>query len=91
MLKEAGLSPSLYYGNMGGVSGMSAAQGEGANGMNTQTYGVNPLIAAQIENVEADTALKYAETENKTEDTGRIKADTARIWADAGAKEASKN
>lgn len=52
-LKDAGLSPSVFYANgAGGISGQSGAQGEGASGLRQDTFGipnVTPLDLSQIE------------------------------------------
>lgn len=47
-IKNAGLSPSMYYGDMAGISGQAGAQGTGAAGVSPTTYGVNPVDMSQI-------------------------------------------
>lgn len=66
--KQAGLSPSLMFGG-GGIGGQTAqgVQGEGASGISPNTYGLNPLEAAQ-------TALTLAEADKVKEETSTIKA-----------------
>lgn len=68
-LKAAGLSPSLFYGDGGGIAGQTGAQGSGAAGLQPQTFGVNPpnlqelaLQNAQIENLNAQTEKTKSET-----------------------------
>lgn len=70
-IKEAGLSPSLFYGDGGGIAGQSGAQGAGAAGISPNVFGVDPLAGAQIEllkaqtrNTQANTTKTYAEAEN---------------------------
>lgn len=52
--KKAGLSPSLMF-DGGGIGGQTptGAQGSGATGTSTQTFGIDPLNAAQIHLMEA--------------------------------------
>lgn len=64
-IKDAGLSPSLFYGQAGGISGQSGSQGTGASGVQNPTYGIDPLTMAQIKNINADTQNKEADTNKK--------------------------
>lgn len=69
MIREAGLSPSLFFGGQG-ASGMSAqpngAQGGGVNGISPNMHFIDPLTAAQIENINADTASKKENTKGQS-------------------------
>lgn len=68
-LLEAGLSPSLMYGDMGGSSGSAAPQGAGVSGAYPSGSMVDPLTLAQIANINADTKLKESQTDNTNKDT----------------------
>lgn len=61
-LLEAGLSPSLMYGDMGGSSGTAAPQGAGVSGAYPSGSMVDPKALAEIE-------LMQAQTKNINEDT----------------------
>lgn len=77
-LKDAGLSPSLMYGGAGTTGTASTAQGAGASGISPSYQPINPLIGAQIANINADTAKKQAETENVQANTETEKGENAR-------------
>lgn len=75
-LKDAGLSPSVFYANgAGGISGQSGAQGEGASGVRQDTFGIpniTPLDMSQIElnkaqarNLNADASIKEGSTDEQ--------------------------
>lgn len=69
-LKEAGLSPSMMYGDMGGSSGVSAPQGAGVGGGAYPSGKIlDPLTIANIANINADTKKKDAERDNLEQDT----------------------
>lgn len=73
--KEAGLSPSLMFGN-GGSQGATPAQGAqsaGGSGITPTTFGVNPVNLAQIELMNAQTRKTNAEadTEEGTNQRGK--------------------
>lgn len=70
-IKDAGLSPSVFYGDGGGISGQSGAQGAGPNGVSPNVYGLDPLAAAQIALTMAQTNKTKAETKNIDVDTDR--------------------
>lgn len=61
--KNAGLSPSLMFGGTPGQGGMSGAQGNGANGLQTPYMPMSMLEAAQVANIEAQTKKTQAETD----------------------------
>lgn len=69
MIKEAGLSPSLYYQNAGGTAGQSGAQSQGINGAYPSAQVLDPLTFAQIANLNADTKKKEEEADNIDKDT----------------------
>lgn len=64
-IKEAGLSPSLFYGDAGGISGQAGAQGSGAAGNMPQVFGMSPVDLAQTMKLQAETEKIQEET--KTE------------------------
>lgn len=68
-LRQAGLSPSVFFGGQG-ASGMSVspngAEGSGVNGIAPNMHFIDPLTAAQIDNIKADTANKKENTESKS-------------------------
>lgn len=68
-LKSAGLSPSLFYGDGGGISGQTGAQGTGAAGILGQTFGITPIDLSQIGKIQAETALIKAQTRKTNEET----------------------
>lgn len=68
-IKDAGLSPSMFYGDMAGVSGQTGAQGAGATGISPTTYGINPLDIAQISKLDAETENIKANTQKVNEET----------------------
>lgn len=68
-IKNAGLSPSIYAsGGIAGKSGVSGAMGTGAGSVSPQTYGVNPLAAAQLGLIKAQTRNLNSEAEGKETD-----------------------
>lgn len=97
-IEEAGLSPSVFAGDLAGMSGQAGAQGGGPSGISPNVFGFDPLMAAEI-------ALKHAQTEQIKEETkteaGENKrglADIAKIFAErdnykaaASAQEAQAN
>ena len=59
-LKAAGLNPDLLYGqNAGGAMGNSSSPAQGSNPIPKQPFHMtlDPLMLAQIKNIEADTKL----------------------------------
>lgn len=84
-LKEAGLSPSLFYGDGGGISGQAGAQGTGAAGVNPNVFGVPnadigslAMNMAQIEQIRAATENTKADTAKKQEETQGVELENAR-------------
>ena len=61
-IKAAGLSPSMFYGDMAGISGQAGAQGAGATGISPTSYGINPIDFAAIAKMNAETAKIKEET-----------------------------
>lgn len=85
-IQEANLSPSLMFsGGMPGASPAHGAEGAGAAGISPTTYGVNPMEAAQI-------GLLAAQTEKTKAEADVIKptaeASIESLLADAGHKRA---
>lgn len=82
-LRDAGLSPGLYYGGAGtggsAATSTSAPQGSGSSGAQSVDFGpvssqITQSLAlraqqAQIENIEADTESKRASADNTRRDT----------------------
>lgn len=68
-IKEAGLSPSLFYGQASGISGQAGAQGGGAAGPQTNAYAIDPMLASQIKLNEAQANNLDAKTRNTEKDT----------------------
>lgn len=87
-LKEAGLSPSLMYGDNGSV-GQAGAQGTGAQGPINPYTPIDPLSAAQIRNLNAEADLKEAQADTEKGDNEKGAAAIAQMLADAGAKNAA--
>lgn len=84
-IKRAGLSPSLFYGDGGGISGQAGAQGTGAAGVNPSIFGVPnadigslAMNMAQIEQIRAATENTKADTAKKQEETQSVELDNAR-------------
>lgn len=77
-LREAGLSPSVYYdGGAAGMSGQTGAQGAGTQGPVPNPFYIDPLSMAQIANIMADTKVKEEEAENLSSDTEKKDAEAA--------------
>lgn len=76
MLKEAGLSPSIYYGGTPGQGGMSGAQGTGATGGQAPFMPISLLEAAQVAQMYAETQKTKAETTNIEAQTKNTERDT---------------
>lgn len=78
--QAAGLSPSLMFGG-GGVGGQttSGAQGEGASGISPTTYGINPLEAANLALVKAQTRKLNAEADTEEGTNARGEAEIKEI------------
>lgn len=98
-IKEAGLSPSVYFGDVAGMSGQTGAQGAGASGISPQTFGLydTMLTAAQTEllRAQADKTREETKTERGENDRGsaqitNIIASTAEKLANTGNLEAEK-
>lgn len=68
-LKTAGLSPSLFYGDGGGISGQAGAQGAGAGGISPNVFGAPIFDFAQLAKTIAETKLINAQEENISKDT----------------------
>ena len=68
-LKEAGLSPSLMYGNGGGAGGGTASSNMSMGASGPQAPYMSAMESAQIANLLADTQLKKSQAENTEKDT----------------------
>lgn len=73
-LKEAGLSPSLFYSSNGSMGGASAtgAMGQGASGVSPNTFGMGAPSDL------ADMTLKYAEANKAQAEADRLSGDNNR-------------
>lgn len=95
-LKDAGLSPSLFYEGAGvGGSTQQGAMGAGVSGISPQTYGITAadaaqfaLLKAQKENIEADTDNKRMHLGEQAANIEKTYAEIGQIFADKGLKEA---
>lgn len=64
MIKEAGLSPSIFAGgNLAGITGQSGAQGEGASGIAPNVFGMPNIDLAQHELATAQARKLNAEAD----------------------------
>lgn len=68
-LKSARLSPSLFYGDGGGISGQTGAQGAGASGVLGSQFGIPSIDMSQIGKIMAETDLIKAQTRKTNEET----------------------
>lgn len=73
--KAAGLSPSLMFGGTPGQGGASGAQGAGASGHPSTFTPISLLEGAQLANIAAQTENIKADTANKEEQNGILRAD----------------
>ena len=77
-LKAAGLNPDLLYGqNAGGAMGNSASPAQGSNPIPKQPFQMtlDPLMLAQLKNIDADTELKKSDANQKEAQTEGINFD----------------
>lgn len=71
-LKAAGLSPSLFYGDGGGISGQAGAQGTGAAGISPNVFGAQAMDFTAVAKQIAETNLIKAQTKKtESETTGQ--------------------
>ena len=80
-LKEAGLSPSIFYGGTPGQGGTAGAQG-GTHAMAAPYAPVSMLEGAQVANLLAQAKKTEAETKTITGENERGMAEIAKLWAD---------
>ena len=80
-LKEAGLSPSIFYGGTPGQGGASGAMG-GTHAMAAPYAPVSMLEGAQVANLLAQAEKTKAETKTITGENERGMAEIAKLWAD---------
>lgn len=62
-LKAAGLNPDLMY--QQGTPGLSSGPAQGTNPIPKQPFQLDPLMLAQLKNIEADTNLKNSDANQK--------------------------
>lgn len=77
-IKAAGLNPDLVYGqNASGIGGSSSSPAQGSNPIPKQPFQMtlDPLMLAQIKNIEADTKLKLSDSNKKDTETKSINFD----------------
>lgn len=75
-LKAAGLNPDLLYGqNAGGAMGNSASPAQGTQPIPKQPFFLDPLMLAQLKNIDADTELKKSDANQKDAQTEGINYD----------------
>lgn len=75
-LKASGLNPDLMYGqNAGGAMGNSSSPAQGTNPIPKQPFQLDPLMLAQLKNIEADTNLKNSDANQKDALTKSINYD----------------
>lgn len=87
-LKEAGLSPSVYYnGGAAGMSGQAGAQGAGASGISPNVFGLGSLDLAGLAKLGAETRLINAQADELEGKNEMGKAKIADFLASAGYKE----
>lgn len=68
-IKSAGLSPSLFYGDGGGISGQTGAIGTGASGVSPSTFGIPAMDFMNIAKTIAETNLIEATTKKTESET----------------------
>ncbi len=68
-IKDAGLSPSLFYGDGGGISGQSGAMGSGASGISPQVFGAPQFDFTQLAKSIAEVDLIKAQTQKTKSET----------------------
>lgn len=77
-IKAAGLNPDLVYGqNASGIGGSSSSPAQGSNPIPKQPFQMtlDPLMLAQIKNIEADTKLKISDANKKNSEKTSIDFD----------------
>lgn len=90
-LKEAGLSPSLYYKAGTGVAGTSGAMGHGNAGLQTPVAQIGmQLDTAQIMKTLAETKLINQQAKTEAGENQKGQAQIAQILAEAGYKESAQ-
>ena len=87
-IKDAGLSPSMFYGDAKGISGQAGAQGAGVAGVEPHTFGLDPLTTAQIANLNANARKTNAEADTEQGKNERGAAEIENIYKDNDMKQA---
>ena len=87
-LKAAGINPDLMYGqNASGASGNSSAPAQGTQPIPKQPFFLDPLMLAQLKNIDADTELKKSDANQKDAQTEGINYDNITKEASAAYQE----
>lgn len=71
--KQAGLNPDLMY--QQGTPGISSSPAQGSNPIPKQPFMLDPLMLAELKNIEADTNLKKSDANQKDAQTEGINYD----------------
>lgn len=94
-LKNAGLSPSLMYGQGGATGTTTTAQGQGATGIQPNIFGINPMLGAmqaqQIKLMEAQARELNAKADTEEGKNERGAAEISKILAENGNIDADTN
>lgn len=85
-LKKAGLSPSLFYGDGGGIAGQTGAMSAGGGSVSPSVFGIDPMTLAQTKLMEMQ-AYKAKQEGDAVKPTAE--ASIKQMLADAGYKEAA--
>lgn len=86
-LKDAGLSPSLFYGDGGGISGQSGAMGTGAGSVSPNVFGYPMTNFGEVAKQAAEIEALKAQTKNTEADTDKKKAETKNVDLENARKE----
>lgn len=76
-IKAAGLSPSLFYGDGGGISGQTGAQGAGAAGISPTSFGIPEINFAGMAKSMAEIGLIKAQTKKTEAETKQTDLENA--------------
>lgn len=90
-IKDAGLSPSVFYGSAGGISGQTGAQGAGAAGVSPTPYGMPNLDYALIAKALSEAKLNEAKADTERGDNERGQAEISKLYQDTATKLSEQN